>query len=289
MKVSGFTFIKNAVKYDYPIEEAIRSILPLCDEVVVAVGDCEDETRKLIENIDPKIRIVDTVWDPDLTAGGKVLAEETNKAFKEISPDTDWCFYIQGDEILHEKYIPAVREAMLKWKDNPKVDGLLFNYLHFYASYDYIGTSSNWYRREIRIIKNDSSIYSYRDAQGFRKNDNEKLRVKLIDAYIYHYGWVKDPKKMLAKIENFVKLYKGKEASEKRIVNEGFDYSTIDALAKFEGTHPKVMESRINRKNWKFEHDLSYSRLSFKEKIKRFVRKTTGYHLWEYRNYKLLK
>ena len=39
MRVSGFTFIRNAIHYDYPIVEAIHSILPLCDEVVVAVGN----------------------------------------------------------------------------------------------------------------------------------------------------------------------------------------------------------------------------------------------------------
>ena len=39
MKVTGFTFIRNAVINDYPIAEAINSILPLCDEVVVALGN----------------------------------------------------------------------------------------------------------------------------------------------------------------------------------------------------------------------------------------------------------
>ena len=63
MKVSGFTFIKNAVKYQYPIAEAIRSILPLCDEVIVAVGDCSDGTRELVASIDQKIKIIDTNWD----------------------------------------------------------------------------------------------------------------------------------------------------------------------------------------------------------------------------------
>ena len=58
MKVSGFTFIRNAIKYDYPIVEAIQSILPLCDEVVVAVGNSEDDTLALIQNIDPKITLL---------------------------------------------------------------------------------------------------------------------------------------------------------------------------------------------------------------------------------------
>ena len=63
MKVSGFTFIRNAIKYDYPIAEAIKSILPICDEVVVAVGKSDDETLSLVKGIDPKVRVIDTVWD----------------------------------------------------------------------------------------------------------------------------------------------------------------------------------------------------------------------------------
>ncbi|MDE5606954.1 MAG: hypothetical protein K2I68_06605, partial [Bacteroidales bacterium] len=67
MKVSGFTFIRNAVLYGYPITEAIRSILPLVDEMVVAVGNSDDATEDLIRNIGSnKIRIIRTVWDDRL-------------------------------------------------------------------------------------------------------------------------------------------------------------------------------------------------------------------------------
>lgn len=49
MKVCGFTFIRNAEKYDFPIVEAITSILPICDKFVVAVGESEDNTRAIIK------------------------------------------------------------------------------------------------------------------------------------------------------------------------------------------------------------------------------------------------
>ena len=102
MKVSGFTFIRNGIKYDYPIVEAIKSILPICDEFIVAVGNSEDDTLKLIQNIsNEKIKIIETVWDDSQRENGTVLALETDKAFKNISKDTDWCFYIQGDEVIH--------------------------------------------------------------------------------------------------------------------------------------------------------------------------------------------
>jgi len=118
MKISGFIIIKNAVKNDYPVTEAIRSVLPIVDEMIVSIGDSEDDTLSLIQSIaSDKIRIVHSVWDPALRKGGQVLAVETDKAFQHISPDADWAFYIQADEVVHEKYHPVILEAAKKYKD----------------------------------------------------------------------------------------------------------------------------------------------------------------------------
>lgn len=289
MKVAGFTFIRNAIKYDYPVVEAITSVLPVCDEFIVAVGRSDDETLQLIKNINsPKIKIIETVWDDTLREGGQVLADETNKALKAVSADTTWAFYIQADECIHEKYLPAVKEAMLKWKDDRQVEGLLFNYLHFYGSYDYIGDSRKWYRKEIRIIRNNSGITSYRDAQGFRK-DGEKLKVKPIDAFVYHYGWVKPPQLQQAKLEVFNRLWHDEEWMKKNIkqANE-FDYSQIDSLAQFKDTHPAVMLQRIKNKNWKFTFDHSRKKLSLKSRVLMLIEQTMGWRIGEYKNYRTI-
>ena len=291
MKISGFTFIKNALIYDYPIVEAIKSILPICDEFIVAVGKSDDETLKLINQIDPeKIKIVETQWDESLRLGGRVLAAETDKAFSNISEDSDWGVYIQGDEVVHEKYLDTIYAAMLKYKDEDKIDGLLFKYLHFYGSYSYVGASSNWYQNEIRVIKNDESIYSYKDAQGFRKKDNEKLRVCPIDAYIYHYGWVKDPKAMQRKQENFNKFWHNDEWINDNIQKASeFNYNkAVSELKKFTGEHPKIMKKRINDKNWKFDYDIAYDKRSLKDKIKQFLKKYFGIDIG-YKNYIISK
>ena len=291
MKVSGFTFIKNALVYDYPIEEAIKSILPICDEFIVAVGKSEDETLRLIEQINPnKIKIIETEWDESQREGGRVLALETDKAFAEISNDADWAFYIQGDELVHEKYLDVIYESMLKFKDDDQIDGLLFNYLHFYGSYDFIGSASNWYKNEIRVIKNNKSIYSYKDAQGFRKMDNEKLRVRPIKAYIYHYGWVKDPEAMQRKQENFHKFWHDDNWMEQNIpIVKEFDYNkNIKELSRFSGEHPKVMQNRISRKNWAFSYDITFNRKSLKDKIKDLISNYFGINLG-YKNYHIVK
>jgi len=290
MKIAGFTIIRNAIKFDYPVVEAITSILPICDEFVVAVGNSEDETLQLIKNINsPKIKIIETVWDDSLRQGGQVLAIETNKAYDAISKDVDWCFYIQSDECVHEKHLASIKEAMQKYKDDKQVDGLLFNYVHFYGTYNYVGNSRRWYRKEIRIIKNDKSIRSYKDAQGFRKTDNSKLNVKPISAEIYHYGWVKPPKAQQAKQEQFHKMWHDDEWMKKNIaqVNE-FDYSQIDSLEEFKGTHPQVFQSRVASANWNFKFDSSQIKLSIKDKFLLFIEKTTGWKVGEYKNYKVI-
>lgn len=288
MKISGFTFIRNALIYDYPILEAIQSILPICDEVIVAVGKSDDKTLELIQSIpSSKIKIIETIWDDSLRQGGKVLALETDKAFQAISKDADWSFYIQGDEVVHEQYLETVVAAMKKYKSDKKVDGLLFNYVHFYGSYSYVGVASSWYAKEIRVIKNNPSIYSYKDAQGFRKEDNKKLNVKEIDAAIYHYGWVKPPSTMLQKKKNFSKYWHSDTWIKENIeVPEEFDYAEgMRSLNKFEGTHPKVMQARIDRKNWEFEFDISLNDLAFKDKLKRFARQYLGLD-FGYKNYR---
>jgi len=290
MKVSGFTFIRNAILYDYPVAEAIRSILPLCDEVVVAVGKSEDNTLDLIRRIDKKkIKIVETVWDDNLREGGRVLAVETDKAFSAISYDSDWAFYIQGDEVLHEKYLPVVKRAMEQNLENKDVDGLLFDYLHFYGSYNYVGDSYKWYPHEIRVIRNDPSIYAYRDAQGFRKGENKKLSVRAVDAFIYHYGWVKPPDAMQRKQQSFHKLWHDDQwVSENIERDEHFVYEKhICSLKYFAGTHPKVMQTRIQAQNWHFDYDLSFNRTSLKYRFKRILKQTTGIELIR-KNYRLI-
>lgn len=289
MKVVGFSFIRNAIKFDYPIVESITSILPICDEFIIALGNSDDNTNELILSINSdKIKIINTKWDDTLRKGGQVLAQETNKAFYSIADDADWAFYIQGDEIIHEKYLSTIKESMEKWKDNKSVEGLLFNYTHFYGSYDYIGDSRRWYRKEIRIVRPSKEISSYKDAQGFRIK-GRKLRVKPIDAWVYHYGWVKSPFKQKEKIKYFNSLWHNEDWIEKNIApEEKFDYSSIDSLKLFNGTHPEVMKERIEKVNWKFDFDPTKKKFGLKTKILHKIENISGWRIGEYKNYTII-
>jgi len=254
MKVCGFTFIKDAIKFDYPVIESITSILPICDKFIVAVGACDDGTRALIESIgSDKLEIIDTVWDQSPGKQGNVLSTEANKAFDAIPDKYDWCFFIHADEVVNEKYLPGIMLSMKKYLNIKEVDGLIMNYTHFYGTFDFYGDSRRWYKSEIRIIKNNKEIRSWYNAQGFRWKNGKKLTGVFIDGMINHYGWVKSPKLMMNKLEGSKEYW---ASNPKQVIkfeqkSEEFAYEkAIDSLEKFREAHPKVMQSRINAVNW---------------------------------------
>jgi hypothetical protein len=288
MKIAGFTIIRNALKYDYPVVEAINSILILCDEFYVGVGKSDDDTRKLISSINSeKIKIIDTVWDDNLREGGKVLSIETNKVFDAIPNDFDWCFYIQSDECVHEIDLNKIKENMSLYKDDQSIDGLLFEYKHFYGHYNYIGIGSVWYKNEIRIIKNNKKIRSYKDAQGFRMINDNKLRVKKTGAFIYHYGWVKPPIAQQAKQKSFHKMWHNDKWIKNNIPDKkDFDYGNADLLEMYNGTHPAVFETRIKNAQWNFIYDKRKVKINLKYKIIFLIEKLSGWRIGENKNYK---
>jgi hypothetical protein len=264
--------------------------LPVVDEMIVLCGDSTDGTNDLIAAINsPKIKIHHSVWDHSLRTGGRVLAVETDKAFNLIDPASDWAFYIQGDEVMHEKYVDTVIEACKKYKGDKRVEGLVFKYLHFYGTFDYVGDSRRWYNREVRVIRNDKSISAYRDAQGFRKGA-KKLLVKPVDAYIYHYGWVKSPAQMKKKIKE-VSRYWHEDSEEWQSLLQSkdiFNYDDFDSLVKFTGTHPAVMQQRVQNKNWNVEIDVSQKQFSPRDRLLYWIEKKTGARLFDFSNYKII-
>jgi glycosyltransferase involved in cell wall biosynthesis len=284
MKVSGFTFVRNGVKYDYPFLESISSLLPICDEVVVAVGQSEDDTLERIKSIQSsKIRILETVWDETNRNGGTILSQQTNLALDQIT--SDWAVYLQADELLHEKDYPAMIEAMKRYKESKEVEGLLFNYNHFYGSYQYIGNSRRWYRREIRVVRPTIGVRSWGDAQGFRIN-GKKLHVKFVDAAIYHYGWVKSPEIQQLKQKTFNKFWHPDEWVDRHVgAASEYNYKQGGKLKIFDGTHPAIMNKRVCSQNWNYTYNPLKVRQPLKEKILDAIESQFHWRIGEYRNY----
>lgn len=299
MKLSGYTYVRNGIELDYPFVESIKSVLPICDEFIAVVGDSQDKTREAIENINSdKIKIVDTVWDMNLRVEGGVFAQQSNIGVDNATGD--WIFHIQADEVIHEDDVNRIKEHISKYDSNPEVQGLLFPYYHFWGSYDYIRTTRRVHRYEIRAFRNIKRIRSYNDSQGFRiyssvenylkGEKGKKLKVKKIDVPVYHYKRVRPPKLMKEKMNAFFRFYKDDDWLDKyKKKSDEYNYHNVDILEEFKGTHPKFMHERMAKQDWEFVYDKSKAKMKFKYKILHKFEKITGYRLFEYKNYKLIK
>lgn len=295
MKVSGFTVVRNAGLMGYPVVASIKSVLPLVDEFVVGLGQSEDNTQEIIESIgSPKIRVFHSHWDKNKSSGGLILSEKTNEAMDQCSHD--WCFYIQADEVIHEKDVSAIRESLEKNEKDPEVEGLLFKYIHFYGSYDVIATARNWYRNEVRIVRKSSGIRSVGDAQGFRVH-GRKARVRDSGGTIYHYGWVKPPALMGQKNKLLSRWWHGQKLER---AFDDFQFSNFYGLKKFSETkggrrldgHPAVMKELVASQNWTFEPKKRITDWNLKELnhlASDVFEKVFGHRIGEYKNYKLMK
>lgn len=270
MKISGFSFVRNGAKLYYPVKESIESILPICDEVVVAIGkgDLDDTSRQAIIDIgSDKIKIIDTIWDEKFMQKGAIHALQTDVAMKACSGD--WLFYVQADEVVHENDLPIIQSRCQQFLDDPEVEGLLFDYYHFWGDYDHYHKSHGWYPYEVRIVRNNPNIHSWESAQSFRYFDyyekphqregTRKLRVVKANAHIYHYGWVRPPELMQSKSKAIDSNHKGIEKANQLYSNKPkeFDYGPLQSVAKFNQSHPAVMKNMIAGMNWK--HKLQYS------------------------------
>ncbi|MDA3885281.1 MAG: glycosyltransferase family 2 protein [Candidatus Delongbacteria bacterium] len=313
MKISGFSMVKNGIKLYYPVVEMIKSILPIVDEFIIAIGEGDDDTREKVASIgDPKIKIIDTKWDLEKYPRGMENAHQTDIAKNACTGD--WLFYLQADEVIHEKYLNNIKKACEDNLNNKEIEGLLFKYRHFWGDYDHYHSGHGWYPHEIRIVRNDPEIHSWESAQSFRripgfgginyrqKEGTYKLKVALIDAYVYHYGWVRPPNLMVNKKKALDTVHKGEKRVEEiyKDKSDEFDYGPLNRLAVFTETHPEVMKEMIAEMNWKDKLQYSgkpseerelhkhekpkYRFLSFIEKYL-----NGGKQIGGFKNYKLIK
>ena len=296
LKISGFTFVRNGLKFDYPILESLRSQLPLVDELVIVVGRGEDDTLAKVQSlaaVEPKLRVLESEWDESLRRNGAILAQQTDLALSHCSGQ--WGIYLQADEVLHEEDYPLIRAAIERAHLREEVDGILFDYVHFYGDFFVVNRSPSAYRHEVRAIRLGRGMVSWKDAQGFRRkvehgNHSHYLKPRVIcsHARIFHYGWVRPPEVMREKTVAMDKLY---HADGEPGTRDNYKYKRIYGLERFAGSHPAVMKERIEAKRWSVDlmsYPLTWEWKDARKVLARAIEKTTGWLPFQYRNYEIL-
>ena len=291
MKVSAFTFLRNGQQLGYPFVASIRSILPIVDEFVVALGPCDDDTEQMLRAIgDPKIRIIPTHWNEriknDYSVKGFVYGQQKSIAL--FNCTGDWAFYLEGDEIIHESELAKIRAAMEKHLDDPRIEALAFDYLHFYGNANTVAWSPRWYRSEVRILRNTIPAWGP-EGLFFVVLDSHKRghypRAAHTGATIYHYGWVRSEAQMNLKAAAIEKFWHNQ-------AKPAADYSRIDAatLKPFTGTHPKPIQTWLPQAAGIFQADPSY-RLTKRDKKHRLMLKLEQWFGFRFnkKHYKLIR
>lgn len=308
MTISGFTFVKNATKLYFPAKQSILSILPIVDEFIVAIGkgDEDDKTEEVIRSIDSdKIKIIHTEWDTENFPANTIFAQQTDIAKEACSGD--WLFYLQSDEAIHEKWLPTIKKACETYLDNKKVDGFLFRYKHLWGDYKHYQRNHFWYDREIRLIRNDKTIHSWKDAQSFRKfntfdysheayhqNAGEKLNVIELPCEIFHYGFVRPPRLMKKKTTSNAASFFGVKNTAHLDQGQAFDYGPLNKVAKFTEEHPAAMADWIADFHWADELRFDGERAGHaQDKLKYriiswFENNFVGKQLWGFQNYNVI-
>src|SRR5450755_4342815 len=271
MKISGFTFLRNGQKLGYPFVGSIRSVLPLVDEFVIALGPCDDDTEKMLRDIgDPKIRIIPTHWNErlrsDYSVKGFVFGQQKSIAL--FNCTGDWAFYLEGDEVVHENDLPKIRAAMEKHLGDPRVEALAFDYLHFYGNANTYAWSPRWYRSEVRILRNTIPAWGPKGLFFTVLDSQLKARYPRAahtGATIYHYGWVRSEAEMESKASAVRKFWRDTPRAK-------VDYSQIDpaTLKLFSATHPQVMQGWLQPGQEIFRTSPNY-RISSREKKHRLM------------------
>jgi hypothetical protein len=286
VNVSGFTIVRNAIKLDFPVEASIRSILPICSEVVVNVGHSEDETLELVRSInDPKIRILETEWD--MTRRNTVLGLETHRAMRACTHP--WGVYIQADEVLHERGIEELAASIQAADPDPRVEGLLVRYVHFYGGFDTVATHRRWYRREVRVVRlpAELDIRPYQGAQGFRVGPNHRrIRARLTGAEMFHYGWARPAQALREKRELGRTMYPWRDADVTLPL-----LAWMPGLRRFQGTHPEVARDWIEARS--FDPERVIAPRKFRWRFIRYyistaIERLTGVRVFEFRNYEIV-
>jgi len=268
MKVSGFTFIKNGQILGYPFLQSIQSILPIVDEFVINVGQSEDNTLDVVRSIkDKKIRIIESEWNDSMQDRGYVYGQQ--KMIAQYNCTGDWAFYIEGDEVYHERDLEKIKKSMELHLHDENVEALIFDFNHFYGNTNSLLNSPGWYRSEARIIKNSIRSYAPDGLFWVVLSSNKKGRyptAKHTGVTCYHYGWVRSEEQMNLKSKKVQKYW-----GEMPVV---IDYSKMDQLIikEFQGTHPEIIKDWFPKENGLYETDPSY-KITLKQKKHRIMLK----------------
>jgi hypothetical protein len=233
MTIKGLTKIKNGVSLYLPFKESIMSLLQICDEFIVLLDEqTTDNTRTELEALQSdKIRIIDF--------------DEGVEKFGIDFGDSDWIFCLMPDEVVHERYLSVIMSACDQEMESG-IDTLRMEIVNFWGDYDHYQDGYGWRHSTRKIFRNKEGVFW--KIMEYEAGKKSAARQKEIAARINKYTWVKPPELMQKTIIENPQI---REFGDYLLAKEkNFDYGSLEFLALYTDTHPRVMYPRISKMDW---------------------------------------
>lgn len=147
--ISGYIYVGNAEKRNYPFIESIKSLCGFCDEVIVAYSSSGDKTKEMLfENFGSSnlVKIHEVLFTPTMYIGEA-------KAFARALCTKDFCFQLDCDEVVHEEDYDKIKEILRFFPE--KYDILSLPVIDYFWG-DHI--SSDYHCWKWRISRNKKNI-----------------------------------------------------------------------------------------------------------------------------------
>lgn len=238
MKISGYVCARNAVLLDYSLMEAVRSLIPVCDEVVVSDGESEDSTVDLVKSIgDSRVRVITYPW-PSPNRDIHFLTDWLNWTRERLS--YEYQITVDADEILAPSAYPVVKMLSEKgWCG-------LFKRYNFWKDAKHLAPPNRVCGDYVARC-GPSNLFACSDEPIPRKSPNLRTTAEHHDGLtIFHTGFIRRPMAFIAKSEAVQNMFFGscdprllkfKESGEDWRNGEYFDNLPLET---FHGEWPEL-------------------------------------------------
>jgi glycosyltransferase involved in cell wall biosynthesis len=253
----------NVEYMDYCLEETVRCALQFADEICVNDGMSTDNTYDVLMALQEefgkdRIKIHRREWVHDW------FWQEKERNYALNMSNSDWVFFMDVDECIHENDVPKIRRIA----ETSKYNFVNCPYYHFYGTPQYIQTHPAFYQRHTKMgrRKTNFRIKAGRrpggcasevvsDKAGGSMHLYHKPDMYRSDIYIYHYSWCRDAKVHGVKRVKIESWYRGHEKFFDGYLPTyeecpyKYDMSGIGGnLKPFTGEHPKLMRTWFNKR-----------------------------------------
>lgn len=244
MTLGGVLFCYNAIIHDYCVEEAISSLLEVCDEILILdAGSTDGTTELLTKFVSSKCVVVQLgkeEWEK--RHGREKLSYFQNLAKAMLT--TDYYFLLQADEVLSEESFYFIKDAIAM-----NQEAYFVKRINLWGDCNsFINVPENRQPCSTQIIRLAKINYvSVGDGESIDAPAKEWFIDKI---KIFHYGFVRKKEVMKSKIinmqENVFELgYHDPKLDQSNVFDSTLWFKG-DELSPLKDKHPKFITEWIN-------------------------------------------